>query len=74
MPFLMLRVCGLPSNIEAKNVGTIWEHMSKRGPIDANGMPTFLSAHIMHIDDWRRAVDAITAEQERRKNIPLDPA
>jgi len=74
MPFLPLRLGGLPSNIKAEEVGTIWEYMSQRGPRDANGMPTFFSAHIMHIDDWKRAVPAIEEEVERRKNIALDPA
>ena len=52
-------------------VGLIWEHMSKAGPRAINGMPTFLSARLMHKDDWERARKAIKRELDRRKEIEV---
>jgi hypothetical protein len=57
-----------------QEIGVFWEWMSKRGPMAINGMPTFFSCHIMHVEDWKRARVAINAELERRKDIPLPPA
>lgn len=56
---------------EIKHVGVIWEWMDQAGPRSVNGMPMFMSMRIMNKEDWTRALDAIVAEQERRKTIPI---
>lgn len=54
-----------------EEIGVVWERMSAAGPRSINGMPCFFSMHIMHKDDWDRALKAIQAEEQRRKEIPL---
>jgi len=54
-----------------EEIGIVWERLSQAGPRAINGMPTFFSMHIMHRDDWARAIQAIQAEEQRRKEIPL---
>lgn len=58
-----------PEYIE--EIGVLWERLPAAGPRAVNGMPTFFSMHIMHKDDWARAIQAIQAEQQRRREIPL---
>ncbi len=55
------------------NIGIIYEHYSKGGPMAVNGCPTFFSCRLMHIKDWHRAIPAINREQERRQHIELGP-
>lgn len=59
-----------------EEIGILWEHMDPRkmSPRSVNGMPCFFSFRIMHKDDWARAVRAIRAEEDRRKNIALPEA
>ena len=52
-------------------IGVLWEDMSKAGPRSCNGRPMFMSFHILHIEDWKRALAAIHREEERRKSIEL---
>lgn len=49
------------------NIGTIWEYYKKALPRSINGLPMFLSCHVMHKDDWIKANRAIAKEMERRK-------
>jgi len=54
-----------------ENVGAVYEHMDKAGPLAINGRPMFLSCKFMHIDDWNIALPAIQRELERRDSIEL---
>jgi hypothetical protein len=56
---------------EVKEVGVIWEWMDQAGPRSINGMPMFMSMRLMNKEDWKRALDAIQAESERRKTIKV---
>ena len=56
---------------ELETIGLIYEDMSKAMPRSVNGMPMFMSCHIMHIEDWERARKAIDAEFDRRKSIEV---
>ena len=55
----------------AKEIGIVWERLSDAGARYINGTPMFFSMHIMHKDDWARAAQAIHAELQRRKEIPV---
>jgi len=52
-------------------LGCIYEYVDKALPRAINGQPCFMSMRVMHIDDWKRASAAITAEVERRKTIKI---
>ena len=52
---------------DAKDVGLIWEYLSKAGSRSINGMPMFVSCNIMHKDDWAIARDAINDLIDQRK-------
>ena len=54
------------------SIGTIWEYMSQANPMAVNGMPTFFSCRLMHIEDARMAWKAIDKEMERRR-VQLPP-
>jgi hypothetical protein len=58
---------------EIQNIGLMYEHINKAGPMAINGYPIFFSMRLMHKDDWDRARIAIQAETERRKGIELPP-
>ncbi len=51
--------------------GVIYEHMDQAGPRSINGMPCFFSFKTLTRDEWKRAVDAIVAEMERRKAVTV---
>ena len=53
------------------NIGLIYEYLDQAAPRSINGMPIFFSCRMVHKDDWQRAIPAIQAEEERRKNIPV---
>jgi len=53
--------------------GVCYSYMKDAGPRNINGYPMFFSCGLLHIDDWRRAREAVIVEQERRKAIPLPP-
>ena len=53
------------------DIGCFWEYMDKALPRGINGLPCFMSVHIMHKDDWSRALKAIVREQDRMKNIEV---
>lgn len=53
--------------------GVFYSYMKDAGPRAINGYPMFFSCGLLHIDDWRRAREAIIAEEERRKTMPLPP-
>lgn len=72
MPFMVLRLGGLPEGWDPKNVGTVYEYIDKAGPRSVNGMPTFFSCRIMHTADWEIARATIAREVERRRNMPLE--
>lgn len=54
-----------------QDLGVIWENMNTAGPVSVNGYPVFYSFHMMHKEDWARALKAIKREEERRKSIEL---
>lgn len=56
-----------------KDVGTIYQYMHEALPRSINGMPCFLSFHILHTKDWERALKAANAEISRRSSIELPP-
>lgn len=51
----------------ARKVGVLWEWLEKAGPRSVNGMPCFFSARIMHVDDWKRALDAYERFKKERE-------
>lgn len=53
------------------NIGVVWEYLDRAGPMSVNGYPAFFSMRLIHIDDWKIAVEAARKEAERRKNIEL---
>ena len=54
-----------------KDLGCIYEHMSKAGPRGINGYPMFMSCHLMHKEDWERALKAILREQKRQEGLEV---
>ena len=70
-PVLALGGFGDVTEEEAANIGLIWEDINKAGPRSVNGMPMFLSCHLMHKDDFERARVAIDKELKRRKEIEV---
>jgi hypothetical protein len=41
----------LEKNKIPKNLGMIWEYLSKAGPMSVNGYPMFLSCHFLNMED-----------------------
>ena len=56
---------------ELDQIGGIWEYMTEAGPLAVNGYPNFFSMHLMHIDDWNRAWEAIAKEIDRQKTLAV---
>jgi len=54
-----------------EEIGVFWEENSKALPRGVNGLPMFMSMHLMHKDDWARATKAIEREQKRRETIEI---
>ena len=54
-----------------KQIGCVWEYIDRAGPRSINGLPTFISMNLLHIEDWKRAVPAIDKEIKRRASIEL---
>jgi hypothetical protein len=52
-------------------LGIIYEYTDKALPRAINGMPCFLSMHVMHREDWMKCADAIERERKRRQEITL---
>jgi hypothetical protein len=57
----------------AEETALVYEYIDKAGPRSINGMPIFFSCRLLHKDDWERALPALRAERDRRKNIELPP-
>jgi hypothetical protein len=57
-----------------EDLGILYEEYSKALPRSCNGYPSFFSVRIMHRLDWKKALQVIVAEEERRKTlvIPAD--
>lgn len=69
MVFLPLALGGL-ANLSKKDlneIGIFWEYYNKSLPRSINGLPIFMSAHVMHKDDWKIAYDTIQKEQKKQK-------
>lgn len=68
--FMVLLLGGLSNfpQSEMENIGLIYEYYDKRCPLGVNGYPTFASCHIMHKEDWAKALKMIEKEEERRNN------
>lgn len=56
---------------ECEQIGLFWELTSVAGPGTINGYPMFLTARVMHREDWERARTAILIEVRRRMDIPV---
>lgn len=54
---------------DVNEIGTVWEHSDKALPRSINGYPMFITARVMHVDDWRRACAAINREMDRRNEM-----
>jgi len=54
-----------------KNLGVIFEEISKAGPRSVNGQPIFWSLRIINHSDWKRAYAAIARELERRESMEI---
>ncbi len=52
-------------------LGIVYEYMNKAMPRAINGMPCFMSMHVMHKDDWARCREAIIREEQRRQEMML---
>ena len=55
---------GALSDIDVSLIGNIIEEYSKAGPRGINGYPMFMSAQIVHVEDWEqitRRYEALTA-------------
>lgn len=55
-----------------KDIGVVWEWLSKAGPRSINGYPIFFSCRLMHREDWEKARRAAQKEMDRRKELDLD--
>jgi hypothetical protein len=51
----------------ARDLGVVYEQVSKAGPRGINGYPIFMSLRLMHREDWKLAFNAYRKEVERRK-------
>lgn len=51
---------------EAEQIGLVYEYYTNAGPISCDGLPVFLSAKMLHVDDWKIARSKILEEQKRR--------
>lgn len=45
-----------------EQIGGAWEYISKASPVSVNGMPSFLSMHLIHFDDLSLIEDAWKAK------------
>lgn len=70
-PILFGAFSGYNQESVKNRLGCVYEYVDKALPRAVNGQPCFMSMRIMHIDDWKRASAAITAEVERRKTIKI---
>jgi hypothetical protein len=59
------------SETEIEEIGIIYEYLDQAGPRSVNGRPIFMSFRMLNQTDWKRAVEAIETEKERRKDIPV---
>lgn len=55
------------------DIGILWEYMNKALPRGINGMPMFMSLHVMHRLDWAKARKMIVREEERLKEMAVPP-
>ena len=58
MPLALGALAGVPYDVIA-TIGCLYESLDKAGPRSINGMPSFFSFRVMHVEDWKRAVVAI---------------
>lgn len=65
LPLGMGGLSQLPES-EIRNIGLFWEHLSAAGPRSINGLPMFVSVHMMHKADVDIVVPLIVAERERQ--------
>lgn len=54
-----------------EDIGILYEYMDKASPRAINGMPSFFSFRMMHVDDWARCIKAIQREEQRQKEIEV---
>lgn len=73
----MLRMIFLPiafgalQGLDFTKLGCLYEYESKALPRSINGYPIFSSCHIMHMDDWKRAVSALKKAQAQLDTIEV---
>jgi hypothetical protein len=56
---------------DVEQIGILYEYLDKAAPRSVNGMPSFFSFRMMHVDDWERCAKAIIREQERQGEIEV---
>jgi len=56
---------------QLKEIGVLYAPMKAAAPRTINGLPMFFEVRALSRADWKRAREALIAEQERRKTIPL---
>jgi hypothetical protein len=70
MPIALGCFAGVPRE-QLETIGVLYAPISEASPVAVNGYPTFFGFNVMLRQDWQRAREAIVAEAERRKNLPL---
>lgn len=75
MVFMPLALGGLSNHSESyiKSIGAVWEYYSKAGPMSINGMPMFMSCHLIHQEDVKIVTEALVQlekqEEETLSNV-----
>ena len=59
------------SQRECARIGIIWAPLQDAGPRQINGHPIFMTARVMHKDDWKRYITAIKKLKEAQNGIEV---
>jgi hypothetical protein len=54
---------------ERKQIGIAYEYFEKAGPRAVNGLPTFFSVKVLHIDDWTIVRETLKRELTRELEL-----
>lgn len=55
-----------------KEIGIIWEYLSKAGPRSINGYPMFLSMRVMHREDWEKIFPAVERAEKALLEVEVE--
>lgn len=71
MIFMPLAFGGLGdwSKEELEQIGVIFEHMDKAGPMAVNGQPGFMSFQILNVEDTKFVFDAAKKIEDSKKAV-----